>query len=102
MGLDVQDSHSRKILIIQDALKALESDTLPLPEDAAVADGIRGRIYSSYAHTAQSTTQAANALLERERVQQFAEHGRSALDSMRERLASTGRGGPNLANDTEN
>ncbi|CAK0891027.1 unnamed protein product [Prorocentrum cordatum] len=52
--LDVQDCHSRRALILRDALTALVADVAPTPEDAEAADGIRGRIYASYAHTAQN------------------------------------------------
>lgn len=82
-NLDVQDCHSRRALILKDALHALQASTAPAPKDAAITDGIRGRIYSSYAHTAQATSRVTLELQEQEAVQRLAEHGQAAAVSAR-------------------
>jgi len=54
--LDVQDCQSRRISILRDALAVLQADPAPIPADAEMTDGVRGKIYQGYAHTAQVTS----------------------------------------------
>lgn len=93
--LDVRDSHSRKIQILANALAELEADTVPLPENAAITDGLRSRIYSSYARTAQVSSRVAVDLHENVQqqvqqqvqqvpVQRMAEQGQLAADRLAE------------------
>mmetsp|Transcript_157670 Transcript_157670/g.278291 ORF Transcript_157670/g.278291 Transcript_157670/m.278291 type:complete len:198 (+) Transcript_157670:94-687(+) len=83
--LDVQDSHARRIAILSDALSVLENDPMPVPEAADALDSIRGKIYSGYAHTAQTLV---GQLQEQEGVQRLAERGQAAFAGARSSFSS--------------
>jgi len=81
--LDVQDSHSRRVAILRDLLRALDAEQLPTPDDAKVADPFRGVVYSTYAATAQATVRTASGLQETDAAKRLAEHGQAAASSAR-------------------
>merc|ERR1719183_3337689 len=77
--LDVQDSHSRRVSILRDALSALQADPMPLPEETSTTDGLVGKIFAGYARTAEVTSR----LKEQPGVQNFAEKSQAALAGAR-------------------
>eukprot|EP00931_Biecheleriopsis_adriatica_P052229 TRINITY_DN30361_c0_g1_i1.p1 TRINITY_DN30361_c0_g1~~TRINITY_DN30361_c0_g1_i1.p1 ORF type:complete len:205 (-),score=46.15 TRINITY_DN30361_c0_g1_i1:18-599(-) len=80
--LDVQDCHARSATLLRDTVKELERTAVAMPDGMGVVDGLRGRIYSSYAQTAQATARAAAGLGETQQVQAAAATARLALDSL--------------------
>eukprot|EP00929_Paragymnodinium_shiwhaense_P007659 TRINITY_DN111569_c0_g1_i1.p1 TRINITY_DN111569_c0_g1~~TRINITY_DN111569_c0_g1_i1.p1 ORF type:complete len:266 (-),score=54.45 TRINITY_DN111569_c0_g1_i1:54-851(-) len=83
---EVQDSHSRRMTILQNLLLALEAEAplLPSSEDTAVAEPLRGAVYSGYAHTAQAMVGAACSIQESEGVRNLAERGQAAMSKLGE------------------
>eukprot|EP00440_Ansanella_granifera_P036542 gb/GFBE01039646.1/.p1 GENE.gb/GFBE01039646.1/~~gb/GFBE01039646.1/.p1 ORF type:complete len:229 (+),score=50.77 gb/GFBE01039646.1/:1-687(+) len=92
--LDVQNCHAKHATLLRDMVQELERSAAPIPDSAGFADGIRGRLYSSYAQTAQATVKAATGIGENEQVQAVAASAMSsaisAFDSLSTALAHAG------------
>eukprot|EP00427_Karlodinium_veneficum_P023053 CAMPEP_0169120336 /NCGR_PEP_ID=MMETSP1015-20121227/32045_1 /TAXON_ID=342587 /ORGANISM="Karlodinium micrum, Strain CCMP2283" /LENGTH=204 /DNA_ID=CAMNT_0009183295 /DNA_START=67 /DNA_END=681 /DNA_ORIENTATION=- len=90
--LDVQDSHARRITILRDALSVLVNDPIPLPEGIDPIDGLKGKIFSGYAKTAEVTSRLTSSFHADPGVQQIAERSQAAFAGARASFSAfTGR-----------